>query len=173
VKIFLIGFMGAGKSTAGRKLAKRLQFSFLDTDTCIEDQEGLSITRIFAEKGEEYFREAESRILKRVAGSSGDTVVSTGGGAPCYRDNMNLMNVSGVTVYLKLPPGILYQRLVGSYRKNRPLIRDKSPQELLEYITEKLNEREAYYNRSRIIVSAEFIHIHELEKTIRGIMEDS
>lgn len=150
--IFLVGFMGSGKTTLGRPLAARLGYRFVDLDRAIEEGEGMTIGEIFAVHGEGHFRALERRYLEEVIARGGDAVVSTGGGTPCFGENMALMNRSGVTVYLKLTPGALAGRL-RSALVQRPLVAGKSPEELLEYITETLAGREVYYGRANVVVA--------------------
>ena len=149
-KIFLIGFMGSGKSTTGKKLASRLNWSFIDLDKKIELVAGMKITEIFSEKGESYFRTIESETLRGLSQES-NAVISTGGGTPCFNDNMDFMLGSGLTVYLRLTTGQLKERLVAS-SKARPLIADIGKDELEDYIHKKLNEREMWYTKAKITV---------------------
>ena len=159
--------MGAGKSTAGKKLAERLKYRFIDTDLLIEERAGMPITGIFSEKGEAYFRNAEHEVLTELSGYNEDLIVSTGGGAPCFMDNMQILNSSGITVYLKIDPEELFVRLTRTRVKDRPLISDKSPEELLSYINNKLSEREEFYNQSKIIIDGKRVDLSILEKRIR------
>lgn len=150
--IFLIGFMGSGKTTLGRPLAARLGYRFVDLDRAIEEGEGMTIGEIFSVRGESYFRSLERVYLQEVIARGGDAVVSTGGGTPCFGENMALMNRSGVTVYLKLSPERLTDRLLTA-RTQRPLVAGKSPEELLVYITETLAGREVYYGQANVVVA--------------------
>ena len=122
--IFLIGFMGSGKSTTGKRLARRMGYTFVDTDSLIAERLGMSVNKIFDRLGENAFREAETRLLNELIFKD-NLVVSTGGGLPCYGGNMDLMNFNGQSVYLKVSSSVLYERL--SLRKDkRPLIKDLS-----------------------------------------------
>jgi shikimate kinase len=150
MRIFLIGFMGSGKSTAGKRLALRLKYSFIDMDRVIEEESRMPINRIFDEKGEEEFRRMEHELIKRISGME-DVVVSTGGGVPCRWDNMEIINKNGISIYLKMTAEDLLNRLKGS-KYERPLIRDLSTAELAEYINEKLKEREPFYLKSKYII---------------------
>jgi shikimate kinase len=149
-KIYLIGFMGSGKSTLGRSLAWKLGWSFTDMDKLIEQNEGMTIPEIFSAYGEERFRAIESDLL-RTMGSRSRTVISTGGGAPCTGDNMDFMRNTGLTVYLKMSGKQLKQRLSNSSGE-RPLLKGLTGDKLLEYIENKLSERENWYKRAEIIV---------------------
>jgi shikimate kinase len=149
-KIFLIGFMGSGKSTAGRKLASQLNWSFIDLDEKIQKMEGMKIPDIFSLKGEPYFRKLEAKALQELK-SVKETVISTGGGTPCFADNMDFMMSSGLTVYIRMTPLNLKKRLEGSV-EGRPLLREVDMKDLQEYITSKLAEREKWYSRAEIII---------------------
>lgn len=150
--IYLIGFMGSGKSTLGRPLANRLGYSFVDLDEQIETHSGCKIADIFAQYGEEYFRNLESQYLKEIAANKSNLVVSTGGGVPCFNNNMELMNASGVTIYLNLSPKMLADRLSNA-RATRPLIASKSSDELLQYITQTLAARDEFYSKANVIIA--------------------
>jgi shikimate kinase len=149
-KIYLIGFMGSGKSTLGRSLARKLGWSFTDMDKMIVQQEGKTIPDIFSVYGEVRFRNIESEILRTLS-SRTNIVISTGGGVPCTGENMNFMLNTGLTVYLKMSAGQLNQRLSDSSGE-RPLLKGLTGDKLLEYIEIKLAEREKSYNRAEIIV---------------------
>ncbi len=151
MKVFLIGFMGSGKTTIGKKLANYLKYDFIDLDKFIEARAGMSIVEYFALHGEESFREMERDILQNTSYSE-NVVIATGGGAPCYRDNMEWMNNNGRVAYLSLPPKALASRLEHS-KTDRPLIRNLKGDELIEFIGSKLKEREVFYNQARFVVS--------------------
>lgn len=169
MNIFLIGFMGSGKTTAGKKLANMLSYGYLDLDEFIEQQERYSIRDIFEKKGEAYFRKQESKYLREIS-IHDKSVISTGGGAPCFYDNMDYMNNKGLTVYLKMKPEQLVTRLK-SGREERPLIKDKDDRELLQFITDKLNERESYYQKAKLIVDGFDLNVSNLLKNIHAFME--
>ncbi len=145
--IILIGFMGVGKTSLGKKLAKKLNWQFLDTDKWIEKKTGLSIPAIFEQKGEVYFRELErncideSRVLQ-------NTVISVGGGLPCFGDAMSVLNSFGTTIYLKLEPQEIARRLSES-KIERPLINGLKENELEKYVEKKLLEREKHYSKAK------------------------
>ena len=164
--IFFTGFMGCGKTTWSRKLAAHLGYDFIDLDHLLEEQAGMTIAEYFASYGEEAFRILESEVLKQTAYSN-NTVISTGGGLPCFFDNMNWMNAHGKTVYIKLSPKTLVDRLEKGKAK-RPLLRDKHGDELLAFITEKLAEREAYYLQSDYIADGISLSVEGLEALING-----
>jgi shikimate kinase len=145
-RIFLIGFMGSGKSTVGLKLAGRIGYDFVDMDLLITETAGMTIPGIFNEYGEEVFRKWEHDILIELC-QRNQVVVSTGGGAPCHGEMISIMNAHGITVYIKLTPAALKERLLHS-RTERPLIRGKSESELMQFITSLLAQREVYYSRA-------------------------
>lgn len=149
MRIFLIGFMGSGKSTVGKRLALRLKYSFIDMDRVIAKESGMPINRIFDEKGEDEFRRMEHELILKISQME-NVVVSTGGGVPCFHDNMDIINKYGISIYLKMTPEDLLNRLKGS-KYERPLIRDLSTAELAEYISEKLKEREPLYLKSKYV----------------------
>lgn len=147
--VFLIGYMGVGKTTLGKKLAQRLQVDFVDTDVLIENQVGMTIAEYFSLHGEEKFRQVEREILLQL--EENGNVVATGGGLPCFHDNMKIMNTKGTTIYLQRPPKELFQRLKNAKTK-RPIIAGLSDEELLKFISNQLEEREQYYNQAHFIM---------------------
>jgi len=166
-KIFLLGFMGSGKSTTGKKLASHLNWSFIDLDEKIEQTTGMEIRDIFSEKGEAFFRKIESDTLQGMASES-NAVISTGGGTPCFGDNMDFMLRTGLTVYLRMTPARLKSRLAGT-SEHRPLLKDIGKDGLQEYITAKLAEREKWYSRAEIIVdgfNTDFSALYTLVKKL-------
>jgi shikimate kinase len=150
-KVYIIGFMGSGKTTTGKKLASMLGWAFTDLDRTIEEHTGMTIPQIFSGKGEAYFREIEADMLRKHHHAL-NMVISTGGGAPVYDDNMDYMLETGLTLYLKLTPGQLKTRLTAS-GGDRPLIKNLTENELLGYIEETLQFREKWYGRAELIVS--------------------
>ena len=162
--IFLVGFMGSGKSTLGKELAKQLKFKFADTDASVELLTGKSINDLFDEGGEIYFRMKEQEVLHSFAGKK-NCVIATGGGLPIFKDNMDWMNENGITVYLKVHRGVLFHRLLPE-KNTRPLISKLDDIGLMEFFMEKLPERAVYYRQSKIIVAAEEESISQLIKTI-------
>lgn len=145
--------MGAGKTTVGKKMARRLGCSFVDMDVFIENRYHKAVSELFAEKGEAFFREIEQHILQEVSLFE-NTVISTGGGTPCFFDNMEQMNRAGLTVYLKVSVDELTQRLVAC-KQERPLLKDKTRDELKRYVADHLEQRETYYKRAHILFPAE------------------
>ena len=148
--IFLIGYMGVGKSSIGKKLTKKMNLSFIDTDDAIALQENKSINDIFESFGEAYFRKLENEFLNKVQENSG-IVFSTGGGMPCFHGNIDIMNSLGITVYLQRPSKELFQRLMNA-KKERPKIKHLTDEELLQQINMDLLEREKYYLKADIVL---------------------
>jgi len=163
-RIFLIGFMGSGKSTLGSKLAYRIGYDFIDMDRLIEETAELSIPAIFSEHGEEVFRKWESDILHELCHRE-KVVIATGGGAPCHSMLMDVMNSHGTTVYIRLSPEELKSRLIRS-RTERPLIKGKSEEELIEYINKLLEQREDYYNKASMVVNGINLQSEELARQL-------
>jgi shikimate kinase len=147
-RIYLVGMMGVGKSTLGKQLANALGYSFLDTDTQIAFIEGRSIQQIFEEEGESYFREAEQHILHQTA-TERNTVIATGGGTPCFFDNMEWINGHGKSLYLEATTAFIVSR-VGHNTDKRPLLKGKEASELEPFITQILKEREPYYEKAHL-----------------------
>lgn len=152
-RIFLIGYMGAGKTTVGRKLAKELDLSFIDLDLYIEGRYHRSIRQLFAERGEEGFRDIERRLLHEVAAFE-DVLVSTGGGTPCFFDNMEFMNEAGTTIYLKVSVDELANRLEVC-KQTRPVLQNRSGEELKSFVQESLDSRRPFYDQAKVIFDAE------------------
>ena len=153
-RIFLIGYMGSGKTTVGQLLASRLDYSFIDMDAHIEGKELKSVKQIFAELGELKFRLLEQESLHEIA-EYNNVVISTGGGAPCFFDNIQCMNDRGITIYLKLSPTELTERLEELNTNSRPLLAERKGVELHQFITKGLAKREPYYMQATYSVSGE------------------
>ena len=149
-RIILIGYMGSGKTTVGKALSKDTGMMFYDLDWYIESRMRKTVSQIFAERGEEGFRQIEYNMLHEVAEFE-DVIISCGGGTPCFFDNMDYLNQQGDVVYLKATPETLYKHLLMA-KVERPLLKDKTPEELIAYITEHLKEREPFYGKARHIL---------------------
>lgn len=154
--VILVGFMGCGKSTLGKKLAKKLNIHFIDSDSEIERLEGIPVSEIFAKKGEEYFRQLEHDFLLQLKASqvhsNSSFVLSCGGGMPCFHDNMNLLQEIGTIFYIKLNAIELTKRLTLA-KTIRPLVKGKSEDELLHFIQNKLAERSTFYEKANVVLS--------------------
>lgn len=152
-RIFLIGYMGAGKTTVGKMLSRQLGLSFIDLDHYIEGRYHKTVAQIFVEKGEEAFRNIERKMLHEVAEFE-DVLVATGGGVPCFFDNMEFMNGAGTTVYLKVSVEELAKRLEAA-KTVRPVLGGRSGKELRKFIAESLEKREPFYSKASIVFDAE------------------
>jgi len=167
-RFFLLGYMGSGKTTVGKRLAKSLSLDFIDLDAYIQAKYRRTIPQLFEEKGEEGFRQAERQALQEVAEFE-DVVISTGGGAPCFFDNMELMNKAGTTIYLQAEPQELADRLSAS-KTVRPLIAGKSREELVPFIRDHLACRERYYLMARIVYhTGRVITKQDIHLTVSGL----
>ncbi|MBS1501428.1 MAG: shikimate kinase [Bacteroidetes bacterium] len=164
MKIFLIGFMGSGKTTLGRKLAARMNYEFIDLDHVLEKRVELSIAEYFSFFGEDSFRKLEREVLQKTQYPE-NVIVSTGGGLPCYFDNMDWMKSQGKTVYLKLSPKTLADRLE-SGKEERPLLQGKHGEALVAFIEQKLAEREDFYMQANIIADGLSLTAEKLEEIL-------
>lgn len=150
-RIFITGYMGSGKSTIGKMLSTKLGFTFIDLDIYIETKYHKTISQIFSENGEEKFRQIEQRCLHEVAEFE-NSVIATGGGTPCFFDNIEFMNSCGKTFYIQLTAQLLTNRLESSLYGKRPLLSDKKGTELYKLIVDGLNKRNPFYLKSKYIV---------------------
>ena len=160
--------MGAGKTTYGKKLAIYLNFDFIDLDTYIVNKTGKSINHIFKKEGEKYFRNLETENL-RLLRETNNIIISVGGGAPCFHDNMNWMNENGITIYLKLDSASIYSRL-SKAKAERPLIAEKSKSEILEYIKNTLKERGAFYEQANIVIDSKDLSTKKFAEIIKDYL---
>ncbi|XOV68381.1 MAG: shikimate kinase [Fluviicola sp.] len=160
-RVILVGFMGSGKTTLGKKLANKLNVPFIDSDAEIENHFNKTVGELFAEHGESHFRELEREYIEALD-LRVDFVLATGGGMPCFGDNMDLLNKVGTTFYLERSAKELAHRLAHA-KQQRPLISGLEKDELLEFIDSKLQEREEYYKKAKVILGRE-------EQTPEGIM---
>lgn len=153
MRIFLIGMMGSGKTTLGRQLAERLGYTFVDLDEYLVQQQGQSIANIFERQGQEHFRRLERQALEEVVQKYANAVISTGGGAPCFFNNIGFINQNGTSIYLNVPIKQLTQRLLTQGLHERPLLVGKSPAELNSFLTETLSHRKQFYERATYTVA--------------------
>ncbi len=165
MRIYLIGFMGVGKTHWGKILSKKLEIPFYDLDELITDSEGKSIAQIFEDEGEEYFRSKEKEVLHIVTESHEQMILSCGGGAPCYFNNIDYMNEKGLTVWINTPFEILLGRLRQGKEK-RPLLKDLDDEQLKTYIVKKNAGRRMYYDQAKVKVNDSTIKIDEFIKQI-------
>ena len=157
--------MGSGKTTVGKKLAGKLGYNFIDLDLMIENDYRISIPGLFQKYDENAFRKIEYETLKKTFNYK-NTVISTGGGTPCFFHNMEMINENGISVYLKMNIKSLCDRLINS-KKKRPLLTGKSPEEIFDFIEKQLAVRKMFYKKSKIEIKGESINIKELENIIR------
>ena len=148
MKYFIVGYMASGKSTFGKELAKDKGLPFLDLDESVEFREGRSISEIFAKEGEEYFRKREREILHEICNGADEFVLATGGGTPCFFDNMDYMNQAGTTVFLNTSPLVIVDRLKRQ-RADRPLLAMYSDDELEFFVREHLESRLSFYLKAK------------------------
>lgn len=158
-RIIIIGYMGAGKTTVGKALAKELGMTFYDLDWYIESRMRKTIPQIFEEKGEEGFRKIENTMLHEVAEFE-DVILSCGGGTPCFFDNMEYLNRQGHTVYLKASPDVLYKHLKMG-RIERPLLKNKTQEEMQLFIEKQLEEREPHYLKAKNVLDVSLMDNYE------------
>ncbi|MBQ3609247.1 MAG: shikimate kinase [Bacteroidaceae bacterium] len=169
-RIFLIGYMGAGKTTLGKAFARALGLTFVDLDWYIEERFHKSIRQLFAERGEEGFRELEKRMLHE-AGDFEDVVISVGGGTPCFFDNMEYMNEAGETVFLDVNLQVLFRRLKVA-KQQRPLLDGKTDEELKAFIQEALQKRLPFYTKAKHTFNGERLEDrHQIQQSVERLKE--
>lgn len=169
--IYLTGMMGAGKSTFGRKLASWFSYPFVDLDVYIERLAGKHVREIFAEEGETYFREVEARALRDLPHAFSQAIVATGGGAPCFHNNMTFMKASGFTVFLDVPVAELVRRLQTSDLQERPLLAGKSQEELMEHLENILLRRKGVYQQAHLLFDGVRGQVDALGQAARNFLE--
>lgn len=148
-KVVLIGLPGCGKSTLGKVLARKFHLPFIDLDTVIEQEEGMVVPEIFSLKGEKYFRELEASCLRKTLDRQGGMILATGGGAPCFHDNMDLILEKGQSIYLEVPFELLAKRLFAEGVEKRPLLKGiKETEDLVRLLEEKFAYRIPYYQKA-------------------------
>ncbi len=170
IRIILIGYMGAGKTTVGKLLAQSLGLPFYDLDWYIEERYHHTIPQLFEEHGESGFREIERNVLHEVAEFE-NIVLSSGGGTPCFFDNMDYMNRQARTVYLKASPDVLFKHLRMG-KVERPLLKDKTDEEMKQYIRDSLAVREPFYNKARYVLDVDLLENYEkIKDSVRLLRE--
>ena len=171
MKLFLIGYMGWGKSSLGKKLAKRADYEFVDMDSIIEQREGAPIADIFHYAGEEYFRKTERAVIEELGEVDGNYVISTGGGVPAWEDNMERMNTIGSTVYLRRTAQQIASRLSPHGRQKRPKLRGLNDEELVEFMTKNMAEREPFYSKATHVIECASYSDEEIIEIILSKLE--
>ncbi|MBQ8066440.1 MAG: shikimate kinase [Prevotella sp.] len=169
-RVILIGYMGSGKTTVGKALSKETGMMFYDLDWYIESRMRKTVSQLFTERGEEGFRKLEYNMLHEVAEFE-DVIISCGGGTPCFFDNMDYLNQQGEVVYLKATPEVLYKHLLMA-KVERPLLKDKTPDELIVYITEHLKEREPFYQKAHHTLDVSLLDEYDKIKTSVAQLRD-
>ena len=170
VRIIIIGYMGSGKTTVGKALSKTLGIPFYDLDWYIESRMHKTVAQIFAERGEEGFRKIERNMLHEVAEFE-DVIISCGGGTPCFFDNMDYLNEQGDTVYLKAEPEVLHKHLMMG-KTERPLLKGKTPEELIAFIREQLERREPFYTKAQYTLDVSLMdNFEKIKITIARLRE--
>jgi shikimate kinase len=169
-KIILLGYMGCGKSTIAKLLANLTSVSYLDLDEIIEKQENSSVKKLFSDKGEIYFRKLEHQILAALIQNQDSFVLSLGGGTPCYSNNHEFLNADHViSIYLNASVDTLYERLLFN-SEQRPLIADKNPEEMKEFIAKNLFDRSYYYNQAKYKITVEGKSPEEILSEIENLL---
>ena len=167
MRIFLLGFMGTGKTYWGRKWSTLHDIPFYDLDEHVERQEQATVADIFEKNGEDYFRQKEAIMLRSLALNE-PAIISCGGGTPCFFDNMDFMNENGITVLLDASPAYILENVKNEPGK-RPLINDLNEAELLFFIEQKIKERIPYYSRAKLILSAPELEPGSFERIVHTI----
>jgi shikimate kinase len=167
MKIYLIGLPGSGKTTLGKQLAAQLKIDFVDLDTEIEKSEKRAIAVIFKEAGEDYFRSSEATELRKWSRAQNNFVMATGGGAPCFFDNLELMNQTGTTIFLDVPAKEIAKR-ISSQSVTRPLLLDLNFEQLKDKIEFLRSQRKPFYRKAKVIVKGSSIQISDVMNELRS-----
>ncbi len=166
MKIFLLGLPGSGKTTLGKELSNLLRLSFIDLDLEIERHAGKKITEIFKLWGENYFRELESKELKKLCSSTSDFVMATGGGTPCFFDNMAWINKSGDSIFLDVSAREIARRIAHAQLTDRPLLASQHPDQLKDHIEQIRSNRLYYYTQALLTLKGEVITASEITRRL-------
>lgn len=169
MRIFLVGYMGVGKTTIGKKLAARLNLNFIDLDHFIAEREHQKVAQIIENKGEGFFRILEKKYLEEVCDFE-NILVSTGGGTPCFFQNMDAINANGRSIFLKLDEKSLINRLLNS-RDSRPLLAGKDQEELTTFVKSHLKERLPYYERAHLQFEMLHLNSKRLDELVKEIKQ--
>ena len=170
IRIFLTGYMGAGKTTLGKAFARKSNLPFVDLDWYMEERFHKTVGELSVERGEAGFRELEKNMLHEV-GAFEDVVISTGGGAPCFFDNMDFMNRNGKTVFLNVHPDVLFRRLRVA-KQQRPILQGKQDDELKEFIIRALEKRTPFYSQAQYVFNADELEDRsQIEKSVEKLRD--
>lgn len=164
-RIYLVGYMGAGKSTCAKRLANKLNWDFKDLDQLFESRYKIAIADFFKKYDESLFRRLERDLLQETNVLQ-NTIIATGGGTACFYDNMSWMNEHGLTVYLQMSPTAVTNRLIHT-KKKRPLISRKHPEELYQFVKNHLRQRAIFYSQAKIIIEAESLNLDSLIEKLK------
>jgi len=168
--LFICGFMGCGKTTHGKQLAKSIGYHFIDLDDYTENKFNKNITELFKDLGEEEFRTVETNSLTECINDNQKTIIALGGGTPCFNSNLELIKASGKLIYLKMDAENLYKRVFG-IKSQRPLLASKEDKEMLTYIENLLKVRENFYNQADLIVYNNNLQEEEFKETVLNFMK--
>jgi len=170
MKIFLIGLPGCGKTTLGRQLSQKLNIPFIDLDSEIESSERMLVKEIFKHRGENTFRKIESQLLKKISEENQQFIMATGGGAPVFFDNMEVMNRLGQTLFLDVPAREIADRISKSNRQERPLLAKLAPDELKDQIEFLRSQRIRFYNQATHTISSDIILVEDILNKLQLII---
>ena len=172
MKVFLVGMPGSGKTTLGNHLSQRCNLDFIDLDQEIAGKEGKNIPAIFNEEGEAYFRKVEAKLLRKITESRKNFILATGGGTPCFYDNMNFMSDSGITLYLNVSVLELSKRIYDMEGRERPLLKAENPQKLQEKLDDLFSTRKRFYFMSQITIEPETTDLDTLVEKLKEITKN-
>jgi shikimate kinase len=164
--VVLVGMMSSGKTTLGKKLARLLGYQFVDLDKLIEKDQNMDIASIFSTKGEPYFREVESRILKETAART-NIVLASGGGTPCFFDNMEVINQMGTSIFLNVPAADLARRIENHGKDDRPILSGATS--LKDTLEQKIKERLPFYQQAHLSLSGN-IEVDHLMNALQALL---
>ena len=165
MKIFLIGFMGSGKTFWGTRLSLKLNIPFFDLDEKITESTGMSINEIFAKEGEEFFRQAEKNILHTITETHETFVMACGGGTPCYFNNIDYMNRAGTTVWISTSIEKLFERLIKE-RSDRPLLKNLTDDQVKSFIIKKFSDRKIFYEQADVVIDDDSVNVDNLVEKV-------
>jgi len=168
MRIYLLGFMGSGKTHWGKLLSQKLSLSLFDLDQRIAEEENMPINEIFAKKGEEYFRMQEKEVLHSITENNESFVMACGGGTPCFFNNIDFMNNNGTTVWLNTRMEVLYERLLKE-KSERPLLKALKDEQLKLYLVKKFSERRIYYEQAELVVEEDNASVESLIQNIMHV----